>query len=776
MRLNLLMSCAFAFCSMFASAQHEEASYQIIPLPQKVTLQQGLPFVINGQTKIVIPAGNAPMKSDAHFLASYIKESTGKTLPVIVLGKGTPTKNIIKLGIDASISQKEGYNLTVNSRQINIKGKDENGVFYGIQTLRKSIPAVATNKNIKMPAVSISDYPRFSYRGMMLDCGRHFFPVKFVKEYIDLLALHNMNYFHWHLSEDQGWRIEIKKYPKLTQIGSQRKETVIGHNTNNYDGKPYGGFYTQEEAKAIVAYAKARHITVIPEIDMPGHMLAALASYPELGCTGGPYEVGTKWGVFPDVLCIGKENTFTFIENVLSEIISIFPSKYIHIGGDEAPRTRWKTCPLCQARIKAEGITGDSKHSAEDKLQSYFMSRIEKFLNSKGRSIIGWDEILEGVVAPNATVMSWRGTKGGIEAAKLHHNVIMAPNSNVYFDYYQSTDVAHEPLAIGGYLPVRRVYELDPVSGLNDMEKQYIIGVQANLWTEYIATPQYAEYMVLPRMDALSEVQWDEPQNKDYDKFVNRLSKMINIYQRDGRTFAKHVLDINAQFTPKVDKKCIEVTLSTPGEAPIYYTLDGTKPTASSKRYTGALDINRSCTFKAVSIRPTGETNVITQDFSFNKASLCPITIKAQPVEKYAYNGAQTLNDGMIGNENYASGRWLGFNDGNDLDATIDLGSTQTISRLTTHSIINIPAFIMDASNITISVSNDNVTYNEVYNKDIPADTDLNKIQLVTHECTFNPVAARYIRVLVKSSKALPAGHYSAGKPAFLFVDELAVE
>ena len=414
-----------------------------------------------------------------------------------------------------------------------LNGQTENGVFYGIQTLRKSIPSQTIASSILLPAGTIQDEPRFSYRGMHLDVGRHFFPIEFVKKYIDLLALHNMNTFHWHLTEDQGWRIEIKKYPKLTEIGAWRDRTVIGRNTDEYDNTRYGGFYTQEQAKEIVEYAQERYITVIPEVDLPGHMLAALAAYPEMGCTGGPYEVCPRWGVFEDVLCIGNEQTMQFLEDVMAEIIDIFPSEYIHIGGDEAPRTRWEKCPKCQARIKAEGLKEDKEHSKEDRLQSYCMTRIEKFLNSKGRRIIGWDEILEGDVAPNATVMSWRGSAGGIKAAQLGHDVIMTPNDYCYFDYYQSQDTENEPFAIGGFIPLEKVYSLEPTASLTEEQAKHILGAQANLWTEYIPTTEQVEYMVLPRMAALAEVQWTQPEKKDYTYFTTRLAGLISLYQRD---------------------------------------------------------------------------------------------------------------------------------------------------------------------------------------------------------------------------------------------------
>jgi hexosaminidase len=638
------------------------------------------------------------------------------------------------------------------------------------------MPAIAKGNNITFPCVTINDYPRFAYRGMMLDCGRHFFPTKFVKEYIDLLALHNMNYFHWHLTEDQGWRIEIKKYPKLTEIGSKRAQTVIGHNSGKYDGQPYGGFYTQAEIKEIVAYAKARHITIIPEIDMPGHMNAALAAYPYLGCTGGPYKVQEEWGVFDDILCVGKESTFTFIEDVLSEVISLFPSKYIHIGGDETPRVRWKACPLCQKRIQDEGLKSDSKHSAEDRLQSYFMSRIEKFLNSKGRQIIGWDEILEGDVAPNATVMSWRGMAGGIEAAHLHHNVVMTPNTYVYFDYYQSPDIANEPLAIGGYLPVKDVYNFEPEpDSLAADVKPYIIGAQANVWSEYIPTGKQVEYMVLPRMSALAEVQWSNQEKKDYKDFASRLPRLLDIFQRDGLNYAKHVYDITDECQTDTTKKCILEKMSTIDNAPIYYTTDGTEPTTSSTRYAEPIKINKPCTLKAVAIRPNHRSNILSKEFFFNKATLCPIKLKDEPKGRYAFNGAPALNDGLKGNSNYASGLWLGFYN-QIVEATIDMGTTQEINQVSTEAIVNLPAFIMGASYVSVAVSEDGVNFTEVGNMEYPEETDLNKIDIDHYDVAFAPIEARYVKVTIKPSSALPKGHYSEGKPAFLFIDEITIE
>ena len=511
------------------------ANYQVIPLPQEVALSQESPFNLNDGTIIAYPEHNELLKRNAEFLAEYISQSTGHTLQTEALAPGSEApKGAITLGLDPAIGNREGYVLTVKADRVTLNGQTENGVFYGIQTLRKSIPAETKATSILLPAGSIQDEPRFSYRGMHLDVGRHFFPIEFVKKYIDLLALHNMNTFHWHLTEDQGWRIEIKKYPKLTEIGAWRDRTVIGRNTEEYDNTRYGGFYTQEQAKEIVKYAGERYITVIPEVDLPGHMLAALAAYPEMGCTGGPYEVCPRWGVFEDVLCIGNEKSMQFLEDVMAEIIDIFPSKYIHIGGDEAPRTRWEKCPKCQARIRTEKLKADKNHTAEDRLQSYCMTRIEKLLNSKGRQIIGWDEILEGDVAPNATVMSWRGSAGGIKAAQLGHDVIMTPNDYCYFDYYQSEDTRHEPFAIGGFVPLEKVYSLNPTASLTEEQAKHILGTQANLWTEYIPTSEQVEYMVLPRMAALAEVQWTQLEKKDYTNFTTRLAGLIGLYRRDG--------------------------------------------------------------------------------------------------------------------------------------------------------------------------------------------------------------------------------------------------
>ena len=723
---HALLAGALALACASCTAE-KEANYQVIPLPQEVSLTQENPFKLNENVLIAYPENNALLQRNAEFLSEYIQQATNYAPKTKAIAAGEQVKNAIVLGLDPSIANKEGYVLTTTPEGININGQTENGVFYGIQTLRKSIPAEAKEATILIPAGEIKDEPRFSYRGMHLDVGRHFFPKEFMKKYIDLLALHNMNTFHWHLTDDQGWRIEIKKYPKLTEIGSQRSRTVIGRNTQEYDNTPYGGFFTQEEAKEIVKYAQERYITVIPEVDLPGHMLAALAAYPEMGCTGGPYEVCPRWGIFEDVLCIGNDQTMQFLEDVMNEIIEIFPSKYVHIGGDEAPRTRWEKCQKCQARIKTEGLKADKNHTAEDRLQSYCMTRIEEFLNSKGRQIIGWDEILEGDVAPNATVMSWRGMEGGIKAAQLGHDVIMTPTSFCYFDYYQTADTKDEPLGIGGYVPIEKVYSLKPVPAvLTEEQSKHILGAQANLWTEYIHSSEHVEYMVLPRMAALAEVQWTQPEKKDFKDFTKRLARLMKFYQRDGFNYAKHVFDLKVDFTPDVTKKAVVVTLSTIDDAPIYYTLDGTEPTTASLKYTEPVSITETADFQAVVIRPEGKSKVVNKKISFNKATYCPIELTFQPSEKYKFGGAITLVDGMKGNDSYATGAWLGFV-GGDVEAIIDLGQETEIKQVATNAIVDMSAWIMGSTGLVVSISDDNKEFREVAAKDIPAETNIDK-------------------------------------------------
>lgn len=758
---------------LLASCQSsvEQADYQVIPMPYEIVAAQGSPFVLKSGVKILYPEGNAQMQRNAELLAEYLKTATGKDFAVEA---GTEGKNAIVLALGVDNKNPEAYELKVAGEGVTVKGATEAGVFYGIQTLRKSLP-VAVGANISLPAVDIKDAPRFAYRGAHFDTSRHFFTVDEVKTYIDMLALHNMNRMHWHFTEDQGWRIEIKKYPKLTEIGSKRSETVIGKNSGKYDGVPHEGFYTQEEAKEIVKYAAERFITVIPEIDIPGHMQAALASYPELGCTGGPYEVWKMWGVSEDVLCIGNDQSLKFLEDVFAELIEIFPSEYIHIGGDECPKVRWAQCPKCQARIKQLGLKSDAKHTKEERLQSYVISHVEKFLNEHGRQIIGWDEILEGGLAPNATVMSWRGEGGGIEAAKQHHDVIMTPNTYLYFDYYQSKDTDNEPLAIGGYLPVERVYSYEPMpKSLTPDEQKYIKGVQANLWTEYIPTFSHAQYMVLPRWAALAEVQWSAPEKKDYANFLSRLPRLIQWYDAEGYNYAKHVFDVTAEFTPNTTDGTLDITLNTLDDAPIHYTLDGSEPTAASPRAEGVVKVKENAVFSAKALRPTGDSRVLTEKICFSKSSMKPI-VANQPVNnQYKFKGESTLVDGLKGNGNYKTGRWIAFFK-NDMDVTIDLQQSTEISRVALSTCVEKGDWVFDARGLTVEVSADGKNFTKVASESYPAMKEDDKNGVYHHELTFDPVQARYVRVIAPTEQSMPAWHGGKGSPAFLFVDEIEI-
>lgn len=508
--------------------------YEVIPIPREVEAAQGAPFVIRSSVRIVYPEGNEKLEKTAGFLAASIQEATGKKL---ALSTDTSAASGIFLSLDPSFEKPEGYRLHVDKGHVRIVGATEAGVFYGAQTLRKALPQVGEGEAAALPAAVITDYPRFGYRGAMLDVGRHFFPVEFIKKYIDLLALHQINVFHWHLTEDQGWRIEIKKYPKLTGIGSQRKETRIDRKTGQMDGTPYGGYYTQDEAREIVAYAADRFITVIPEIDLPGHSLAVLASYPELGCTGGPYEVATTFGIFDDVLCGGNEQALVLAKDVLDEIMDIFPSSYIHLGGDECPKVRWKKCPKCQARIRSLGLKSDAQHSAEDRLQTWFMSQLQQHIRARGRHMLGWDEMLDGGVPEGATVLAWRNVPNGAKAARLHHPVVVSP----YLRLYLSQPAINEWDAKKN---LANVYNFDPVpADLSEEDAGYIIGAQVCIWTEWVRTPERVEFLLLPRLDAASEIFWSGAEQKDYDSFLRRLPRMLDRYDAWGINYRKEIRD-----------------------------------------------------------------------------------------------------------------------------------------------------------------------------------------------------------------------------------------
>ena len=756
-----------------STAAGQTADFNIIPRPQQVNVSNDASFTLSAKTVISLGTNSQNMKRNANMLASYIEQATGIRPAIGKSKNGTA----IVLTIDKTIANAEGYKLDADAKQIRIAGASAAGVFYGIQTLRKSLPLVnGKASKVSIPAVHIADAPRFAYRGTHLDVSRHFVTADSVRQFIDMLALHNINRFHWHLTDDQGWRIEIKKYPLLTQIGSKRAQTVIGHNSGKYDGKPYSGFYTQKQIRDIVKYAADRYITIVPEIDLPGHMQAALAAYPDMGCTGGPYEVWQKWGVSDNVLCAGNDKTLTFIDNVLKEITKLFPSKYIHVGGDECPKTQWQKCPKCQARIKALNLEAKDGHSAEERLQSYIITHASNYLKSLGRNTIGWDEILEGGLAEGATVMSWRGESGGIAAAKQHHDVVMTPNNYLYFDYYQSLDKANEPLAIGGYLPLETVYSYEPMpKELTADEARHIIGVQANIWTEYMPTFKQMQYMALPRLAALSEVQWSQPALKDYNSFTNRLTEFTHMYDRLGYNYAKHLYNVAIHVDSDNKWREILIHMTTAGNAEIRYTLDGTEPTANSTLYTGAIVLQKSAKIRAAAFRDGKRSSVTSQNISFNKATACPVELLQPTHKNYTYKGGATLTDGLLGDKGFGTGRWLGFS-GNDLEAVIDLKQNTDVSSVSLNTCVDKGSWIFDARNIEVSVSADGKSFTKVASKSLPALEEQTPDNIYTYELTFPQTTTRYVKLTATSEHNIPKWHGGKGKPAFLFVDEISVK
>ncbi len=675
-----------------------------------------------------------------------------------------------------AIKQAEGYFLIIQPEKITIEAAEPVGAFYAVQTLRQLLPPEIEARELvrdlawRVPCAEIRDHPRYTYRGMHLDVGRHFFPVSFIKKYIDLLAMHKMNRFHWHLTEDQGWRIEIKKYPKLQEIAAFRKETLIGHYSDQphqFDGKRYGGYYTQEEAKEIIAYAQERYITVIPEIEMPGHSQAALAAYPELSCHDQPVEVATKWGVFENVYC-PEETTFEFLEQVLLEVIELFPSEYIHIGGDECPKIQWKESAFCQELIKQEGLKD------EKGLQSYFIRRIASFLNEKGRNIIGWDEILEGGLAPNATVMSWRGTQGGIEAAKAGHSVIMTPTSHCYFDYYQSRD-PNEPLAIGGYLPLKKVYAFNPTpKELNPAQAQYVLGAQGNLWTEYITSTEKAEYMAFPRAIALAEVVWSPQETRNYEDFIDRLVYHFERLDVLEVNYADHLLDITYEVIPKESGGISLALSSRKQDATIVFAEWTEEGYFDYYAYEEPIPINGYAKIRAVFRNAFNEEKgrPLTLTFNTNKATGKSVELRKPPHENYNEGGKTALVNGIWGStDRYGDGEWLGWW-GDDFEATIDLKETEKLEIVKLRFFHSPGQWIYAPRKVLIKGSLDKQKWTTIGTEELPTER-LGK--LVPVSIQLKERQTRYLNIKVLRHGIIEEGAQGAGNEAWLFVDEIVV-
>lgn len=629
---------ALCFLASCAEPQGEVKSYNqginIIPTPQSLVQHDGF-FRLGSNTAIA--AASPEAKTVAEFFAAKMRTATGLNIQVAEKGN-------IQLSVDPSldVANDEGYTLDVTKDGAVVVAKTAQGLFYGMQSFLQLLPAEIESPSKvngiawQAPAVSIKDAPRFGYRGIMLDPCRHFMPVENVKKYLDVLSLFKMNRMHWHLTDDQGWRIEIKKYPKLTEIASKR---IDG------EGTEHSGYYTQEEIKEIVKYAADRFITVVPELELPGHEMAAIAAYPNLSCKGEQGTPRVIWGVEDIVMCPGKEDMFTFLQDVIDEMVPLFPSEYFHIGGDECPKISWKNCPLCQKRIKEEGLKADSKHSAEERLQSYVIQRMEKYLATKGKKIIGWDEILEGGLAPSATVMSWRGEDGGIAAALMDHTVIMTPGGNgMYLDAYQG-DSKIEPVTIGGYTLLEKTYSYDPIPDtLVAMGKSnYILGVQGNTWSEYMYDEAKRDYMVFPRILAVAEIGWTNLDRKDYKDFERRIE---NAYVRlDGHAINYHIPQPeqpngSCNFVTFTDKASLEFKTTRPIK--MVYTLDGSEPTPASTAYTAPIEITETTTLKIASVLPSGKMSPI-RTIQVEKQSLAP----AKEVAKTTPGLNMEVTDGM---------------------------------------------------------------------------------------------------------------------------------
>jgi hexosaminidase len=793
MRLLLLLTTLLSF--VFVNAQE----INIIPKPLKVTRSEKGSFILKKKITVsnLFPNNDKQSGNVTKYLSDYLKKYFGlEVTPAAKDSKADITLFPTRMPTGGSLA----YRLLVNSNGIRIEANFDEAAFHGVQSLIQLLP-VDNKTSLSIPFVSIYDEPRFQYRGMHLDIGRHFQPIAFIKRYIDFLAYHKLNKFHWHLTEDQGWRIEIKRYPELTTIGSKRNGTIIGrYPGKGNDNKPHNGFYTQAQIKEVVQYAKERFVEVIPEIEMPGHSSAAIAAYPWLSCfpekptaipanmisqksveeqkNGRIKLVQETWGVFDDVFCAGNDSVFTFLQNVIDEVIPLFPSNYFHIGADECPKTHWKQCPRCQQRMKDLGLKD------EHELQSWFVQRIEKYLNSKGKTLIGWDEILEGGLAPNAIVMSWRGEAGGIEAAKQKHQVIMTPGKPVYFDHTQSKN--EDSVTIGGYNPIEAVYAYDPVpKELNEEEGKYVLGAQANVWTEYMNNTKKIEYMIFPRMAALSEVLWSKKENKSWDDFEKRLPVQMKRYEMMGLNYSKAYYDLEVSVKELPDSlrnpyvnTIIYYYKSKLKNEPIFFDLqyDDVK-----RRMPGQITGNEdhqyifgSCntviTLKKIDALKNQTLSVVKQRFNFSKSTGKKITLTTPPSNSYPGDGAFTLVNGVINEKGTArSHEFLGFS-GTDCEAVIDLGKQDTIQNVTAHVFSQISSWIWKPSSFTIQLSNDGINFTPVVDAGPPVLSDENKVQL-----NFPAQITRYVKVFIKNKGIIPEGNPGAGNKAWLFVSELQV-
>ncbi|HBG69456.1 MAG: hypothetical protein A2W93_01415 [Bacteroidetes bacterium GWF2_43_63] len=743
------------YCTLLSlSVVSQNAETNIIPQPQQVKYGPGS-FRFDQSVRVLCETAPGVLYS-ARMFTDMMKISTGVELQFDSVRR----KNTQYISIFRDDSAKwcgpEGYHLVISGNGIEIVALTEAGIFYALQTLRQLMPPeFSQNKKIdiatiEIPCMTISDKPRFTWRGMNFDCGRHFMEVDFIKRYIDLLAFHKMNVLHWHLTEDQGWRIEIKKYPKLTKVGAWRKED---------DGSMYGGFYTQDQIREVVAYAAERYITVVPEIEMPGHVVAALASYPQLSCAGGPFEVEKRWGVFNDIYCAGNDSVFIFLQDVLTEVMDLFPSKYIHIGGDEAPKVRWEACPKCQERMKSENL------KSEEELQSYFIRRIEKFLNANNRQLIGWDEILEGGLAPSATVQSWRGMEGGLEAASQGHDAIMSPTSHCYFDY-STTNINLE-----------QVYSFEPIPADLPADKHHhILGSEACMWTE-VAPQALIDSRMFPRLCALSEVVWSSPQGRSFTEFQKRMQfhykRLNNLGVQYG--YERDPIKLTTRFDKNKNAFVAVVEHGQPNLT-MYYTTDGSEPGVNSAKYSEPVIINTSAEIKVAAIRPgSGKTAVESRKVCWHKALGKEYTITYPYHKKYIAGGDSNMTDGLRGTNSYRDNLWQGY-EGLDFEAIVNLGDKMKISKVSIGTLQSSLAWIYHPLKLEVFVSTDAADWKkvgEVENKISQTDAATSVQDLTV---CFKSQKVKFVKVYCSAMHQNPDWHPGAGGKAWLFIDEIIVE
>lgn len=767
--------------SLVSCSKHQQDQRTVIPAPSHFHLSDEETFKFSDRTRIVIQPASDELRQLADTLSVWLQKATGLSIPVEDFSTGTSLSDYILLSTyqaDTSYGR-EGYKLQCGTNGVIIHAVENAGIFYGIQSLKQLFPPEAFGgkpEKAEIPGAYISDIPRYPYRGMHLDVSRHFFPVSFIKRYIDLLSFYKMNTFHWHLTDDNGWRIEIRKYPELTRKAAWHVDR--NHQRWNEVSPPekgekatVGGFYTQEEIKEVVRYAASRYVTIIPEIEMPGHTSEVFAAYPNLSCKGDTLMVqpGTYWPNV-DIFCAGNDDVFIFINDVLTEVAELFPGPYIHIGGDEADKTRWKECKKCQKRIVSEKLDGETE------LQSWFIHKVEKMVLSKGKKMIGWDEILEGGLAPEATVMSWRGMDGGIEAARMGHDVIMTPTSHCYFDYYQA-DPETEPEAIGGFLTLKKVYSFEPTPPtLNNMEAKHILGAQGNVWSEFIPTSAQAEYMAVPRMIALAEVVWSKTKNRDYESFIRRMQyhySVLDQLQVNYGPQSKRV-DINLTRDEKTGK--LLVSLETELYQPeLRYTTDGTEPGAQSQIYTMPIEIEGSTTVKAVIFnKGAADGKSSERVFQVHKATGAKVSISPEPSFKYKARGPQTLTDATLGSQNHSDGCSLGF-EGTNAEIVIDLGSEMAVDKIELAFIQNLKAWIMLPDSVAISGSASGDSFQPVAAIKIASEKPQDQVYRHAVSIPTKGTNVRFIKVNVKNGGPLPASHLYPGMPAWMFIDEVVV-